>query len=220
MAVIDLLIQYREALFGGVLTTLRLCALIWGVGLSVGSLLGYLSWRSPLLGSLGRGLYLLVAAIPILVILFWLHYPLQAMLGIVVDPFYTAAGALAFVNVVFVSDIVRRTLVDFPKEYATAARVYGLSGRDTALRIQAPLILRQLIPSLLLTQVSMLQMTLFASLISVDELFRVVQRINSLEYRPVEVYSALAVFFLAICLPLNLLAYSLRQRFTRDLSEN
>jgi ABC-type amino acid transport system permease subunit len=67
--------------------------------------------------------------------------------------------------------------------------------------------------------VTILQATLFASLISVDEIFRVAQRINAIVYRPIEIYTALAGFFLLICLPLNGLAYFLEARFTRDLSE-
>ena len=65
----------------------------------------------------------------------------------------------------------------------------------------------------------MLQATLFASLISVDEIFRVAQRINAVEYKPVEVYTALALFFLLVCLPLNGVALLLRHRFGHDLSE-
>jgi ABC-type amino acid transport system permease subunit len=87
------------------------------------------------------------------------------------------------------------------------------------LRIELPIVARQTIPSLLFIQVSMLQATLFASLISVDEIFRVCQQINSQIYRPVQIYTALAVLFLAICLPMNGLAYWLRARFTKNLSD-
>ena len=38
-------------------------------------------------------------------------------------------------------------------------------------------------------------------------------------YRPVEIYTALAVLFLLICLPLHGVAYWLKRRFTRDLSD-
>jgi ABC-type amino acid transport system permease subunit len=65
----------------------------------------------------------------------------------------------------------------------------------------------------------MLHATLFASLISVEEIFRVAQRINSTIYRPIEIYTALALFFLMVCLPINLLASYLKRRYTRDLSE-
>ena len=56
-----------------------------------------------------------------------------------------------------------------------------------------PIVLRQMIPGLLMIQVTMLQSTLFASLISVDEIFRVAQRINAVVYRPIEVYTALGL---------------------------
>jgi ABC-type amino acid transport system permease subunit len=71
----------------------------------------------------------------------------------------------------------------------------------------------------MIQQVIMLHTTLFASLISVEEIFRVSQRINSTIYRPVEIYTALAFFFLLVCLPINLGAYYLKRRYTRDLSE-
>jgi ABC-type amino acid transport system permease subunit len=86
-------------------------------------------------------------------------------------------------------------------------------------RIQLPLILRQVIPALLPLQVVMLHTTLFASLISVEEIFRVAQRINAQIYRPVEIYTALGIFFLGVCLPVNGVALWLKRRFTRDLSE-
>jgi ABC-type amino acid transport system permease subunit len=73
---------------------------------------------------------------------------------------------------------------------------------------------------LLAVQVAMLQMTLFASLISVEELFRVAQRINSTIHKPIEIYTALAMFFIIICVPAYILAFYLRQKYTRDISEH
>ena len=74
-------------------------------------------------------------------------------------------------------------------------------------------------PVLLMIQVNMLQSTLFSSLISVPEIFRVTQQINAQIYKPVEIYTALGVLFLLICLPMNGLALWLKTRFTRDFSE-
>jgi ABC-type amino acid transport system permease subunit len=144
---------------------------------------------------------------------------MQAMLNVVIDPFITASVTLAIVNVFAVSEIVRGALRDFPKQYLVAAQVCGIDKLRTIKDIQLPLILRQILPSLLTTQVAMLQATLFASLISVDEIFRTAQRINASIYKPVEIYTSLGVLFLAVCLPLNGFAIWLRKRYTRDLSE-
>jgi ABC-type amino acid transport system permease subunit len=161
-----------------------------------------------------------LSGIPVLVYLFWAHYPLQALLGVVIDPFYTAAAVLSSINVFAVSDLISSNLLDFPEQYNIAARVCGLSATTTVLRIQLPIILRRVIPALLPLQIIMLHSTLFASLISVEEIFRVCQRVNSIEYKPVEIYTALALLFLLTSLPVNGLAIWLRKRFTRDLSEN
>jgi ABC-type amino acid transport system permease subunit len=160
-----------------------------------------------------------LTAIPVLVFLFWLHYPLQSIFNVVIDPFITSVTALSIVNISMVSESVREVLNDFPQQYIMAARVSGLTPNLTFKKIQFPIIFRQVIPGLLQSQVVMLQSTLFASLISVDEIFRISQRINSQVYRPVEIYTTLAIFFLALCLPLHVLAKWLKDRFTRDLSE-
>jgi His/Glu/Gln/Arg/opine family amino acid ABC transporter permease subunit len=220
MSIVEIIIEFRDALLGGLRVTLELCLIVWSVGVLVGSTLGVVGARSPLwVGLPCRSASFLLSGIPVLVLLFWMHYPLQAWLGVVIDPFLTATATLSIVNIFAVADLVRGLLRDFPAEYLLAARVCGLPARTILFRIQLPIILRQVLPGLLTLQVNVLHMSLFASLISVPELFRVAQRINATIYRPVEIYTALGIFLLAVCLPLNGLALWLRARYTRDLSE-
>lgn len=217
---IDLIIEYREGLLDGLWMTAKLTLVVWVVGTSLGIAGGLLSARLPaVVGIPARVVAFLVGATPVLVFLFWLHYPAQSLLGIVVEPFWTAALTLSIVNVFAVQEVVRPAILTFPTEYIRAAAVCGLSDRTILVRITMPLIIRQVLPGVLFVQVAMLHATLFASLISVDELFRVVQRINATEYRPVELYSVLALFFLAVSAPLMGAALFLQRRFGRDFSE-
>lgn len=220
MTVIDILVKYQKALSDGLMVTFEMCFIIWSLGLLAGAMLGSLAakWRLSI-GIPVRTIAFVLSGMPVLVFLFWLHYPVQSLLGIVVDPFITAVVTLSIINIFAVSEVVRIVLRDFPSQYITAAKVCGLSPMQILLYIQLPIVLRQTIPSLLMIQVSMLQATLFASLISVNEIFRVAQQINSVVYKPVEIYTALGVLFLAICLPMNGFALMLRRRFTRDFSE-
>jgi ABC-type amino acid transport system permease subunit len=121
----------------------------------------------------------------------------------VIDPFITASWVLALVNTFVVTEAVKNVLAVFPEEYAVAARVCGLDSRAIVLKIKLPIVFRQLIPVLLTSQVGILQATLFASLISVEEIFRTAQQVNASAYKPVEIYTALW----------------LKRRFTRNLSE-
>ncbi|MEA5524534.1 ABC transporter permease subunit [Nodularia spumigena] len=220
MEIIRTFVEYHTGIIAGLQTTLKLSIIIWTLGLLTGTALGVAEnyWRESI-GIYARSLSFVLSGLPPLVLLFWLHYPLQGILNVNIDPFITAAGALSLINTFLVADIVNDALLDFPEQYITAAKVCGLSPRTTFLKIQLPLILRSTIPRLLLVQVSMLQGTIFASLISVDEIFRVAQRINAQIYRPVEVYTALGFLFLMICLPLNGLALWMKHQFTRNISE-
>jgi His/Glu/Gln/Arg/opine family amino acid ABC transporter permease subunit len=219
-SVFNILVTYHQAFLTGLVVTLQLSFIVWFFGIVVGSVLGYSGWRYPeMVGAPSKVFSFILGGVPILVFLFWLHYPAQAVFNVVIDPFYTAAFTFAIINIFAVADLVRAACADFPQQYLLAARVSGLTAQQTAWHIQLPLLFRQLLPGLLMLQVTMLHVTLFASLISVDEIFRAAQRINAMIYKPVEIYTALGVFFLAVCLPINGLALHLRKKFGRNLSE-
>ena len=220
MGIFDILWTYRNDFLHGLMVTMELCLIIWSVGIVAGVALGAAGakWK-VVVGLPSRFASFVLSGVPILVLLFWMYYPLQYILSVQVNPFPTAVATLCVVNTFLVGDLIRGVLNDFPTQYIMAARVCGLTERQTLWRIQLPIISRQVLPNLLFIQVGMLQATLFASLISVNEIFRVAQRINALVYRPVEIYTALALFFLAVCLPLHGLALWLKSRFTRTFSE-
>lgn len=216
----DIIIRYHEGFLNGLAVTLQMAGIVWLLGLTLGALLGWAgSVERRYIGRPSRIFSFILGAVPTLVFLFWLHYPAQAMFDVVIDPFYTATFTFTILNIFGVADIVRGAMDDFPKQFLTAAKVCGLSQKQTLLDIQFPILLRMTLPALMLLQVAMLHMTLFSSLISVEELFRVAQRINAQIYKPVEIYTALGFFFLAVCLPVNALAWWLKKRFTRDLSQ-
>lgn len=220
MSIFEIIWKYHDAFLHGLTTTFNLAITVWLSGLSLGTILGVFAtrWRITI-GLPSRFFSFVLSGMPILVFLFWLHYPLQAMLGIVIDPFITATVTLSILNIFAVADVISSVLSDFPKQYVVAARVCGMTPVQILSYIQLPIILRQTLPILLMLEVNMLQATLFASLISVNEIFRVAQQINAQIYKPVEIYTALGVLFLVICLPINGLALWLKQKYTRDFSE-
>jgi ABC-type amino acid transport system permease subunit len=221
MTVFDIISDYRVLFLGGLKTTLMLCVYIYPIGLVIGTLIGSISYKfKNTFGILTRILSTLVAATPILVILFWLHYPMQYMLDVVIDPFVTSVVAISIVCVFLISDIIYNSLVDFPMQYVSAARVCGLKNSEIVTKIQLPILFRQVLPSIINILVIVLQTTLFTSLISVNELFRVSQQINSDIYRPVEIYTALGIFYVGICLLIFGIAHLIKIRFTRNLSDN
>lgn len=219
MTILEILQHYRPAFLAGLRTTLALCGVIWSAGVVLGGLLGVMAHRLPRAVGLATAAgSFVMGSVPILVFLYWLHFPL-AEFGVRLEPFWSAAIALSIVNVLAVADIVRHALAAFPQELVVAGRVSGLSAGQTLRHIQLPLLMRQVLPPLITAQVAALQATLFASLISVDELFRTAQTINARIYQPVEIYTALGLFFLVVCGSIQGVALLLKRRFGRNLSE-
>ena len=217
--VFDILWNYKAGFLSGLAVTFHLFIVIAFFGIVFGGALGWLGSKSKEARKPIKFISFLLAGIPILVFLMWMHYPLQSMLGIVVDPFYTAVLTFSVINIFAVSDLVMKTMEAFPEQYLTAAKVCGLTQKQTILKIELPLIFQQVFPGLLMLQVVMLHTTLFASLISVEEIFRVSQRINASIYKPVEIYTALGIFFLAVSLPINGFALWMKKKYTRNISE-
>src|SRR3990172_4190755 len=169
MSVWEILARYHSQLLSGLRVTLEMCAASYIIGLVMGVLLGVGRYRA------GRSLELpcrvvstILAALPLLVLLFWLHYPLQYALQVVIKPIFTSIAALSLIMTFMVADVVAHALHTFPEDLIEAPRVAGLSKKEAAWQIQMPIILREVSPHLLFIMVVILQGSLFTSLISVE----------------------------------------------------
>ena len=211
---LEIIVEYKFLFLQGFLTTLELILAIILVGVPFGTLLGILGGRySRSIAKCVRGLKFLTKVTPVVVLLFWLHYPLQALLHIVIDPFWTTVIALGGINMIATAFIVQSELELLPRSYRDAGKTLGLSKKQIVQNIELPILLRRIAPTIGLHQATMLEYTLFASLISVPELFRVAQTINSMVYDPVAVYSLLVIFFFILLAPFHVLISFLQSRY-------
>jgi polar amino acid transport system permease protein len=212
--------KYATAWTEGLATTLWLSGLSLAMGIPLGIALGYWAARNPRgLGNALSVISFLIAGTPVLVILLWLHYPLQAILGVNVPPIWTALFTLTMVLGFSVSEAARHVIITFPTHLILAARNCGLPPRDIFWHISLPIAVRQMLPALLAMTVATIHGTLFASMISVDEALRTAQRINAAEYRPIEIYTALGILFWILCLPLHAAAKILARRSSTFLTQ-
>lgn len=217
--IFNIIDKHKEGFLKGLGVTFEICLFVWVSGLLLGALLGYFSSKFRLLNKTVKAIAFVLSGVPVLVFLFWLHYPAQAFLHISIDPFYTAVLMLSLLNIIAVSEVVSNGIINLPEQYIEVAKVCGMNSKDIFSKIQLPLIARHVLPALLTAQVTVLHLSLFASLISVEELFRVSQRVISIEYKPVEVYTALGIFFLLVSLPVNGFAIYLKRKYSRRLDE-
>ena len=211
---IQVLIEYHNLLLEGFSVTLKLLGSIILIGVPLGTLLGVIGNRYVSeVGNIIKIGRFFTKVIPVLVLLFWLHYPLQGLLGIVINPFWTTVIALGFINTIATAHLVTAELELLPKSYREAGITLGMSKNQIIRKIELPILSRRILPQLLLNQAAMLEYTLFASLISVQELFRTAQTINAMVYKPVEIYSILVFFFFLILPPFHLFVSKLQKKY-------
>lgn len=220
MGIFEILWKYKDAFLNGFVVTIELVSLTCILGTIFGILFEFICRFT---NSFIRRIVDLIAfsllATPALVLLFWLYYPAQTIFDISLSPFTTALFALVLINSFSVYRITADAIHDFPKQYISSAIVCGMKRWEIVRFIQAPLIFRAIIPRWIDQQVVILQTSVFASLISVEEIFRVSQRINSVVYEPVIIYTSMAVIFLTTAGIAILIANYLRKKYSRDFSE-
>lgn len=220
MDIFEIFSTYKEGFLQGLRVTLRLCLMVWFIGIVLGTVFGILSAKYiKSFGLITKIISTFISGVPVIVLLYWLYYPMQQQLQIDIPAFNIAVFAFSFVNVFIVADLVKNAIKDLPNQYLLSAKVSGLSERTILRKIQIPLIFKQLLGPVLLVQITMLHNSIFASLINVDEIFRQIQRINAMVYKPIELYTALAMFFIIITVPLTLIAYYLKRKYAKDYSE-
>ena len=218
--IFEILKEYNQAFGSGLKVTLNICLIVWSSGFFFGLMLALLAYKFPTpFYYLFTSITLLLIAVPFLVTLYLFHYPFQSLINQNIDPFITATFTLSLINSFLVYQLLIGSLREFPQQFINAAKVCGLSANQIIFKVQIPLILRQFIPGFMMLQVFMLQSSIFASLISVPEIFRKAQQINSIVQKPVEIYTAMALFFVVVCLPVYVIAFWLRRKYSRDLSE-
>ncbi|MAT72860.1 MAG: amino acid ABC transporter permease [Planctomycetaceae bacterium] len=199
------LANWRALASGAVMTILiSLGSIVIGsvAGLAVGLCR---SSSRPLLRAAAAVYVEVLLCIPILVLLIWLYYCLPIVLGVAPSGPATAITALSLSLSAFFAEAVRGGLLSVPEGQYDAAAAVGLSRTQAYLHIILPQAFRVSLPAILTLYVSTIKLTSLASVIAVYELVHTGRGIVASTFRPLEVFTVLALFYVVILMPLMLL---------------
>lgn len=200
----------------GAYKTLSLAFTAWVFGLPLGIIFSFFSLRFPKYSFYLSSLSVVLTVLPFLAILFWFHYPLQNILDVVWSPYFTSAFLLAIFVAIISGEIVAEEMRKTKKDFIDSVDVLGIRKDVFLMRVVFPTAIINALPRLLNLSVVSIHMTMFASLIGVEELFRITLRLNSEYLQPVKIFSIMALFYACICLPLYFLANRLSEKLNRN----
>jgi polar amino acid transport system permease protein len=198
----------------GVRTTL----LVSLVSLVIGSLLGFGTAiarlaRVPVLRQVCYLYMDLFRTTPALVQLIWIFYVLPILLHITIRPEIAGIIALSLNSGAFLSEIFRGGLASIDRGQRDASFVLGLSTRQSYTSVLIPQTVRRIMPAIANQFISLLKESSLLSVIAVPDLTYQFQVQVADTFRPLELYTALAVAYFLITYPMSLGVSYLERRF-------
>lgn len=138
---------------------------------------------------------------PLLMQLLWAYYSLPMITGIALSSVTTGVLALSLNLGAFISEIFRAGIQSIGRDQRDAALALGMNGDQVLRRIVLPQALRRIIPPLGSVWVSLFKDTSLVSVVVIKEMTYQANALNIETYRPVEVYTVLAVLYFLLTYP-------------------
>ena len=200
----DVIPANLDFLLSGVGMTLLISALTL-VAATLGGLLIATMASSRLwpLRAVATGFGELIRNTPILVQLLWVYYVLPILLDIRLDALTACVIGLSIYSSAFIAEVFRAGIQAVPAGHREAAQVLGLSPVQAFIRIVAPQAVRTVLPPLAANFVQLIKYSSLAAVISVGEVTRRGMELSSSTFRPLEIFSFIAVIYFLICWPLS-----------------
>ena len=203
--------------------------ILWGLGITVAYTVGSIAIGGVIglmtgLLRLSRNKFLtlpLVAYVeifrctPLLVQIIWFYYALPVVLGIDIPATVAATMVLSLYTGAFYAEIVRGGVDSIERGQWDAARAIGLRHLQALRLVILPQAFRRMIPPFMNQSIIQLKNTSLVSTIAVADLLYQGQMITAATYRPLEVYTMVAVLYFAVLFPLTLAAQYVERRLAR-----
>ena len=198
----DVVAEELEFLLGGLGLTAGLSVLSMAASLVLGLLvsLARLSPWAPL--RVVSSVYTdFLRGTPLLVQLLWIYYSLPILTGVTFSPFTSAAIALTLNLSAFVGEVYRAGIQSIGRGQREAALALGMSSWQAMRRVILPQSMRRVLPPLGSIWVSLFKDTALVSVIAVPELMYRGKVLSIETYRPVEIYTAVAIIYFLVTYP-------------------
>jgi len=196
------LLRYTHLFLVGIGTTLAYTVGTVLLGLLIGLVLGLArlsrSWvvNVPLVAFIE-----VFRCTPLLVQIIWFYYALPVILGIQIPAVVAAVLVLSLYTGAFYAEIFRGGIVSIEAGQWDAARALGLRRGQVMRRVVLPQAVRRMVPPFMNQSIIQLKNTSLVSTIAVPDLLYQGTLITADTYKPLEVYTVVAVIYFALLFP-------------------
>ncbi len=196
------LLRYTHLFLVGIGVTLAYTAGTVLMGLLIGLVLGMARLsRSWLVNLPLVALIELFRCTPLLVQIIWFYYALPVILDVQIPATVAAVMVLSLYTGAFYAEIFRGGIVSIEAGQWDAARALGLRWGQVMRQVVLPQAIRRMVPPFMNQSIIQLKNTSLVSTIAVPDLLYQGTLITADTYRPLEVYTVVAVIYFALLFP-------------------
>jgi polar amino acid transport system permease protein len=152
---------------------------------------------------------------PPIVHFFWFFYALPIVIGISLDPFVAAVLALSTQSGAFYAEVFRGGIVSIERGQWEGAKALGMNYRMAMQRVIVPQALRRMVPPFVERSFELTKTTALASTLAYAELLYQAMQVNSITFRPMEVYTAVALLYFTVLFAASSMMRVVEYRLTR-----
>jgi polar amino acid transport system permease protein len=135
---------------------------------------------------------------PPIVHFFWFFYALPIVIGLSLDPFAAAVLALSTQSGAFYAEVFRGGIVSIERGQWEGAKALGMNYRAMLRRVILPQALRRMVAPFVDRSFELTKTTALASSLAYAELLYQAMQVNSITFRPMEVYTTIAVMYFVV----------------------
>jgi len=187
------------------------------LGTLIGLVVGMLRLRRlPVIDWLLIAYIELFRCTPLLVQIIWFYYAFPVVIGVNIPAHVAAVSVLSLYGGAFYAEIVRGSIESVPIGQWDAAKALGFRGWRLMRLVILPQAMKPMMAPYVNQSVTQLKNTSLVSIIAVPDLVYNATLINADTYRPLEVYTIVALIYFAILFPSTLVARHLERGLTYD----
>ncbi|AHF75762.1 Polar amino acid ABC transporter permease (arginine) [Sodalis praecaptivus] len=206
-------------LFAGWLMTLRLSLISIVISMLLGAILASMQLAAPngKIAALIKGYVAFIRNTPLLLQIFFIYFGLPEV-GLKLSPFNSGILALSLWAIAFNSENFRAGLAAVPHGLNEASQALGLSSLLYHVLVAWPLALRIALPSLLYTAIGVVKNSSYMQVVGIAELTFVAVDKVSLEFKTVEMFSAITIIYILTVFLLSMLLRLMETRMNRPFA--
>ena len=206
-------IEFLPQLWIGLLYTLLVSVVGLVIGFALGAVFGLfrlsrfrvLRWIATIYIEALRGTPLMVQAL-------WIFFALPLLIGFNLSSLTAAFIVIGVNSGAYIAEIVRGAVQSVDNGQMEAGRSLGMSHHKTMLKVIWPQAFKRMIPPLGNQFIISIKDTSLLSVILVPELLFQARSIASNHFNTVEIYTTVAVFYLAVTLSLSIVLRVIEKR--------